>query len=87
MPANYYEDLASRTDLSDEDVMTLRKLNILYDTDQNGAFYQAYTATMEGGFFFEIVQRDGYAGYGAPNAAIRLNAQSFAAQGEPVPDR
>ena len=35
----------------------------------------------------EIVQRDGYAGYGAPNAAIRLNAQSFAAaQGEPVPE-
>ena len=86
MPENYYEDLASRTDLSDEDVMTLRKLNILYDTDQKGAYYQAYTATMEGGFFFEIVQRDGYAGYGAPNAAIRLNAQSFAAaQGEPVP--
>ncbi|MCW5693248.1 MAG: sugar phosphate isomerase/epimerase and 4-hydroxyphenylpyruvate domain-containing protein [Pseudolabrys sp.] len=86
MPENYYEDLASRTDLSDEDVMALRKLNILYDTDQKGAYYQAYTATMEGGFFFEIVQRDGYAGYGAPNAAIRLNAQSFAAaQGEPVP--
>ncbi|MBS0246367.1 MAG: sugar phosphate isomerase/epimerase and 4-hydroxyphenylpyruvate domain-containing protein [Proteobacteria bacterium] len=87
IPENYYEDLASRTDLSDDDVAALKKFNILYDTDQNGAFYQAYTATQEGGFFFEIVQRDGYGGYGAPNAAIRLNAQSFAtARGEPVPE-
>jgi len=30
------------------------------------------------GFFFEIVQRDGYIGYGAPNAGIRLAAQARA---------
>jgi 4-hydroxyphenylpyruvate dioxygenase len=80
MPENYYDDLASRGDLSEKDIADLTALNILYDTDAKGAYFQAYTATMEGGFFFEIVQRDsGYRGYGAPNAAVRLNAQSYAA--------
>jgi 4-hydroxyphenylpyruvate dioxygenase len=77
MPENYYDDLASRGDLGEEDIAALKALDILYDTDAKGAYFQAYTATMEGGFFFEIVQRDLYAGYGASNAAIRLNAQSI----------
>jgi 4-hydroxyphenylpyruvate dioxygenase len=77
IPENYYDDLVSRGDLGEEDVAALKALNILYDTDPKGAYFQAYTATMEGGFFFEIVQRDLYAGYGASNAAIRLNAQSI----------
>ncbi|MGA7534746.1 MAG: TIM barrel protein [Pseudolabrys sp.] len=76
IPENYYEDLAARTDLSLEEIDELRGLNILYDADQNGTFFQAYTATMDNGFFFEIVQRDRYRGYGAPNAAIRLIAQA-----------
>lgn len=83
VPENYYDDLASRGDLSDLDVAALKALNILYDADAKGAYFQAYTATIEGGFFFEIVQRDHYSGYGAPNAAIRLNAQSlFAARND-----
>lgn len=79
MPKNYYDDLASRGDLPDTDLSALKALNILYDSDAAGSYFQAYTKTMEGGFFFEIVQRDGgYKGYGASNAAIRLNAQSYA---------
>ena len=77
IPENYYDDLVSRGDLGEEEIAALKALNILYDADAKGAYFQAYTATMEGGFFFEIVQRDRYAGYGASNAVIRLNAQSI----------
>ncbi len=78
IPDNYYDDLAARGDLADLDVAALKALNILYDNDGKGTYLQAYTATIEGGFFFEIVQREGYRGYGASNAAIRLNAQAIA---------
>jgi 4-hydroxyphenylpyruvate dioxygenase len=78
IPENYYEDLEARTDLPADLLAELKELNILYDTDSGGTFFQAYTATLEGGFFFEIVQRNGYKGYGAANAGIRLNAQADA---------
>jgi 4-hydroxyphenylpyruvate dioxygenase len=63
----------------------LKALNILYDRDAYGVFYQAYTTTLDGGFFFEIVQRDGYADYGAPNAGIRLSAQARLARPAAMP--
>ena len=75
-PENYSDDLVARTDLSAEAIEDLRALGILYDRDAQGEFFQAYTTTLDGGFFFEIVQRDGYAGYGAANASIRLAAQA-----------
>jgi 4-hydroxyphenylpyruvate dioxygenase len=73
---NYYDDLEARSDLSADEIDQLKALNILYDRDASGPFWQAYTASLGGGFFFEIVQRDGYRGYGAPNAGIRLAAQA-----------
>jgi 4-hydroxyphenylpyruvate dioxygenase len=76
VPANYYEDLTAKGDLAPEAVQELRKLNIMFDRDEHGPFLQAYAATLEGGFFFEFVQRDGYKGYGAPNAGVRLAAQA-----------
>lgn len=76
IPENYYDDLEARTDLSPDEIDALKALNILYDRDGTGAFHQAYTTTLAGGFFWEIVQRQGYTGYGAPNAGIRLAAQS-----------
>lgn len=76
IPENYYDDLEARTDLSPEEIDALKALGILYDRDEHGTFLQAYTTTLEGGFFFEIVERNGYAGYGAANAGIRLAAQS-----------
>ncbi|MCZ8261497.1 MAG: TIM barrel protein [Beijerinckiaceae bacterium] len=81
IPENYYEDLAARTDLSDAEIDELKALDILYDRDGQGEFWQAYTETLDGGFFFELVQRSGgYAGYGAANAPIRLAAQARTAR-------
>ncbi|MEZ2410266.1 4-hydroxyphenylpyruvate dioxygenase [Bosea sp. OAE752] len=76
IPENYYDDLEARSDLSAEEIDRLKALNILHDSDAGGSFRQAYTQTLDGGLFFEIVQRDGYAGYGAVNAGIRLTAQA-----------
>jgi 4-hydroxyphenylpyruvate dioxygenase len=76
IPENYYDDLEARSDLPAEEIDRLKALNILHDSDAGGSFRQAYTQTLDGGLFFEIVQRDGYAGYGAANAGIRLTAQA-----------
>jgi 4-hydroxyphenylpyruvate dioxygenase len=76
IPENYYDDLAARSDLPDEDLVRLKALNILYDSDATGSFLQAYTQTLDGGLFLEIVQRTNYRGYGAANAGIRLAAQA-----------
>jgi len=76
VPENYYDDLEARSDLSLAEIDALKALDILYDRDTDGSFYQAYTTTLEGGFFFEIIERNGYKGYGAANAGIRLAAQA-----------
>jgi 4-hydroxyphenylpyruvate dioxygenase len=85
IPGNYYDDLEARADLTPEMIDAFKALNILYDKDAGGAFLQAYTTTLEGGFFFEIVQRDGYQGYGAANAGIRLTAQARMARPRSMP--
>jgi len=54
----------------------LRDNQILYDREGDGEFFQVYTPIFDERFFFEIVQRRGYHGFGAPNAAIRLAAQT-----------
>jgi 4-hydroxyphenylpyruvate dioxygenase len=87
IPENYYDDLEARIDLSIEEIEALKALNILYDRDAGGTFFQAYTQTLEGGFFFEIIQRDGYRGYGAANAGIRLAAQARMANPVNMPSR
>ncbi|MER6565728.1 TIM barrel protein [Streptomyces sp. NPDC001093] len=75
VPANYHDDLAARYDLADDELETYRALGILYDRDAGGAFRHCYTETV-GRVFFELVQRDdGYRGYGAANAPVRLAAQ------------
>jgi 4-hydroxyphenylpyruvate dioxygenase len=76
VPENYYDDVESKTDLSAEQIDALRAHNLLYDRDANGEYLQAYTQTFEDRFFFEIVERRGYKGFGASNAPIRLAAQS-----------
>ena len=75
VPPNYYDDLYLRFDLPADLVERMRGLNILYDRDGAGEYFQLYTRTING-LFFEVVQRDGYAGLGAPNAAVRMLAQS-----------
>jgi 4-hydroxyphenylpyruvate dioxygenase len=76
MPENYYDDLEARIDLSAEQIDTLRQNNILYDRDEAGEYFQAYTRAFEDLFFFEIVERRAYKGMGAVNASIRLAAQT-----------
>ena len=83
--ANYYNDVEARFGLQPALVERMRLANILYDEDAGGQFFQFYSAPRPDGFFFEIVQRDGYAGYGAANAGIRLTAQSRLARPISVP--
>ncbi|MGF0241909.1 3-dehydroshikimate dehydratase QuiC [Rhodococcus sp. IEGM1300] len=75
---NYYDDLAARYDFDDEFLSELAYFNVLYDRDaQGGELFHAYTEPFEGRFFFEIIQRkQGYAGYGAANVAVRLAAMA-----------
>jgi 4-hydroxyphenylpyruvate dioxygenase len=75
IPANYYEDLATRFDLDPEFLADLERLHLLYDRDEQGEFLHFYTEAV-GRVFLEVVERrTGYAGYGAPNAPVRLAAQ------------
>jgi 4-hydroxyphenylpyruvate dioxygenase len=73
--SNYYDDIEARFGLDPALVETLRHHNILYDRDADGEYLQLYGTTFGQGLFFEIVERRGYAGYGAPNAPFRIAAQ------------
>ncbi|CAD5109861.1 3-dehydroshikimate dehydratase QuiC [Zestomonas carbonaria] len=83
IPLNYYDDLAARFDFDDEFLSELAYYNVLYDRDaQGGELFHVYTEPFEGRFFFEILQRrNGYAGYGAANVAVRLAALAKARSG------
>ena len=76
VPENYYDDLEAKLDIAPERLDDLRRNNILYDRDGEGEYFQIYTRTFEQRFFFEIVQRRRYRGYGAVNAPVRLAAQA-----------
>jgi 4-hydroxyphenylpyruvate dioxygenase len=76
IPENYYDDIEARYDLKAATMAALRDNQILYDREGDGEFFQIYTHTFDERFFFEIVQRRNYEGFGAPNAAIRLAAQT-----------
>lgn len=85
---NYYLDLVTRFDLDEDFVTALRRHNLLYDEDRNGAYLQLYSLPYGDGFFFEIVERRGsYAGYGAANASYRTAAQKRLTRPEGVPRR
>jgi 4-hydroxyphenylpyruvate dioxygenase len=76
IPPNYYDDLGARYGLDDAVLERMAELNILYDEDAGGGYHHLYTRAFVKRFFFEIVQRRAYDGYGARNTAIRLAAQS-----------
>jgi len=76
IPRNYYEDLEARFELDAGQLAALAELNILYDRDTDGEYFQFYSRAFAKRFFFEIVERRGYRAYGAANAPIRLAAQS-----------
>ncbi|NBQ73884.1 MAG: sugar phosphate isomerase/epimerase and 4-hydroxyphenylpyruvate domain-containing protein [Acetobacteraceae bacterium] len=77
LPENYYEDLAARFGLEDAELEALRHHHLLYDRDASGGvFRHAYTRQFRDRVFFEIAERaDGYTGFGAANAAVRMAAQ------------
>ncbi|BAM88022.1 4-hydroxyphenylpyruvate dioxygenase [Bradyrhizobium oligotrophicum S58] len=85
IPDNYYDDLEAKYDLAPETIAALRANEILYDRDGDAEFFQVYTHIFEERFFFEIVQRRNYQGFGAPNAAIRLAAQAREVRPDTMP--
>lgn len=75
IPDNYYDDLSARFLLDNALIEDMKTLNILYDKDDKGEFYHIYGVPFEGRFFFEFVERkQGYDGYGAANAPMRMAA-------------
>jgi 3-dehydroshikimate dehydratase len=85
IPENYYDDLEARFGLADDLLKKLQAGNILYDRDDSGEYLQIYTQSFENLFFFEIVERRDYKGFGAANAPIRLAAQSRQARHPAIP--
>jgi 4-hydroxyphenylpyruvate dioxygenase len=82
IPEVYYDGLSAMHDLPAERIEQMRQLGILYDHSSTGEFFHAYTHTFDGRFFFEIVQRRGYDGFGAVNASVRLAAQALSERAE-----
>jgi 4-hydroxyphenylpyruvate dioxygenase len=76
IPDNYYDDIEAKYDLGAATMAALRDNQILYDREGDGEFFQIYTHIFDERFFFEIVERRNYQGFGAANAAIRLAAQA-----------
>jgi len=85
IPDNYYDDIESRFELDPGIATRMRENQILYDRDHTGEFFQVYTRAFDERFFFEIVQRRGYQGFGAPNASVRLAAQTREARPVTMP--
>lgn len=74
-PAKYYDTLDARLPGHGLDVQTLRRYGVLVDGAVRGdgtreRFLQAFARREAGEFFFEIVQRDGYHGFGEGNLAV-----------------
>lgn len=69
VPDNYYDDLLQRVGKIDEDIETLKKLNILVDRDDEGYLLQLFTKPVEDRptVFFEIIQRKGAKSFGKGN--------------------
>ena len=85
MPENYYDDVESQDrPLGRADRRAAGRTTCCMIATANGEYLQAYTQTFEDRFFFEIVERRGYKGFGANNAPIRLAAQSRLV-GNPTP--
>ncbi len=88
IPENYYDDLEAKVDLTPAEIDRLRALNILYESDGAGEYFQLYTQTFDERFFFEIVERRaGYGGFGASNAQVRLTAQAYSGRHPTMPRR
>jgi 4-hydroxyphenylpyruvate dioxygenase len=85
VPDNYYDDVEARYGLDAAMMTALRDNQILYDREGDGEFFQIFTHNFDDRFFFEIVERRDYQGFGAANAAIRLASQTREARPVSMP--
>ncbi|MEH2471880.1 4-hydroxyphenylpyruvate dioxygenase [Nitrobacteraceae bacterium AZCC 2161] len=85
IPENYYDDVEAKYGLDAQTMSALRDNQILYDREGDGEFFQIYTHSFDERFFFEIVERRNYQGFGAANAGIRLAAQTREARPAGMP--
>lgn len=69
IPSNYYDELSARVGHIDEDIKSLRDLNILVDRDEEGYLLQIFTKPVQDRptVFFEIIQRKGATSFGKGN--------------------
>jgi 4-hydroxyphenylpyruvate dioxygenase len=69
IPSKYYDDLQNRVGHIDEEIVTLKKLGILVDRDDEGYLLQIFTKPVEDRptLFFEIIQRKGAKSFGKGN--------------------
>lgn len=67
IPDTYYELAKNRVKIR-EDLKDLERLRILVDQDDQGGYLlQIFTQNLFGGFFFEVIQREGNVGFGEGN--------------------
>jgi 4-hydroxyphenylpyruvate dioxygenase len=69
VPDNYYDDVLDRVGHIDEDLMELKRLNILIDRDEEGYLLQIFTKPVQDRptVFYEIIQRHGARSFGKGN--------------------
>ena len=69
VPGTYYDDLLDRIGAIDEDLESLKALNLLVDRDEEGYLLQIFTKPVEDRptVFYEIIQRKGAKSFGKGN--------------------
>ena len=69
VPETYYDDVPQRVGEIQEDLETIKKLNILVDRDEDGYLLQLFTKPVEDRptVFYEIIQRRGATSFGKGN--------------------
>lgn len=69
VPDTYYDDVVERVGKIEEDLDTLKKLNILIDRDEDGYLLQLFTRPLQDRptLFIEIIQRKGATSFGKGN--------------------
>ncbi len=69
VPGAYYDTVANRVGIIEEDLKTLKQLGIMVDRDDEGYLLQIFTKPVEDRptLFFEIIQRKGAMSFGKGN--------------------
>jgi 4-hydroxyphenylpyruvate dioxygenase len=75
-PSNYYDTLEDRVGRIDEDIASLKELNILVDRDEWGYLLQRFTKPLQSRptLFLEVIQRKKAQGFGAGNIKALFEA-------------